>query len=201
MPPKFIFVRHGEATHNVAFHEEGNSVFTDKKYEDAPLTEKGFQQARETGKALSSLKIIDIWSSPLTRCIQTGEEIFEETSADDCFVHDNLLERLGDNHVTNNRSLKRDIQKKHPMWNVDYIPDMPQLWVETETIYACRQRMWMLVAFLADLYKDLPEDKHILIIGHAGSIEALLGKSLKNAEYVILTKEELLEDEKIEVLS
>lgn len=193
MPPKFIFVRHGEATHNVAFHEEGISVFTDKKYEDAPLTEKGLLQARETGKVLSSFNIIDIWSSPLTRCIQTGEEIFEETSVSDCYVHDNLLERLGDNHVTNNRSLKRDIHKKYPLWNVDYIPDMPQLWVETENIYACRQRMWMLIAFLEDLYKDLSEDKHILIISHAGSIEALLGKSLKNAEYVILTLKELLE--------
>ena len=201
MPPKFIFVRHGEATHNVAFHEIGGSVFTDKKYEDAPLTEQGIQQARETGKALASLDIIEIWSSPLTRCIQTGEEIFEETSVMDCYLHDNLLERLGDNHVTNNRSLKRDIHKKYPEWNVDYIPDMPQLWVETESIYACRQRMWMLVAFLADLYKDLSEDKHILIIGHAGSIEALLGKSLKNAEYVILTTKEILEYEKIEVLS
>ena len=95
MSPRFIFLRHGEAEHNVAFHKEGASVFKEEAYRDAKLTAKGIEQAIEAAKALSSLKIEAIWSSPLTRCIQTAEEVFEEVDCDELYLHDNLLERLG----------------------------------------------------------------------------------------------------------
>ena len=193
MPPKFIFVRHGEATHNVAFHEFGDSVFTNKDYEDAPLTEQGKIQARKTGEDLASLDIIDIWSSPLTRCIETGEEIFEESSAQNCYVHDNLLEQLGGGNVCNNRLSKHVLKKKFRIWNTDSIPDLPAAWINQETLYTCRQRMWMFVILLADLYKKHNEDKYVLIVSHGHAIHALTGKSLKNAEHVILTLKELMD--------
>jgi broad specificity phosphatase PhoE len=79
-PPKFIFVRHGEAQHNVDFHVKGQAAFTDPANKDAPLTAEGIQQAKATANALETIPLIlGIWSSPLTRAIQTAEEIFKET--------------------------------------------------------------------------------------------------------------------------
>ena len=193
MPPKFIFVRHGEATHNVAFHTFGDSVFTNKDYEDAPLTEQGKIQAKKTGEALAPLDIIDIWSSPLTRCIETGEEIFEETGAQNCYVHDNLLEQLGGGQLCNDRLSKPALKKKFTIWNTDSLPDLPAAWISVESKYACRQRMWMFVMLLADLYKKHNEDEHVIIVSHSNAIFALTGKTLKNAEYIILTLKELMD--------
>lgn len=191
MPPKFIFVRHGEAEHNVGFHERGEPAFFDEKYKDAPLTEKGKAQARDTGKALARLKILDIWSSPLTRCIQTSEELFEETGAQQLYLHDNLLECLGGGHICNTRKCKRELREKYPYMKMDALPDYPSMWVDRENEYALRQRMFMFVMLLADLYKDYGEDSHILVVSHANAIGCLTGKSLGNAETVTLTLQEL----------
>lgn len=193
MPPKFIFVRHGEATHNVAFNvAKDQSVFTNKEFEDAPLTAKGIQQAKEAGEALSKYSIADIWCSPLTRAIQTAEEIFEEVNCGQLYLSDTLLERLGGGHVCNYRKNKRDLKKAHSIWNTSFLPEFPPLWIERESTLAVRTRMLMLILYLAELYKNVPETSHILIVGHSDAIWCLTGKSLKNAEHIVLTLEEIL---------
>ena len=192
MPPKFIFVRHGEAEHNVAFRENHDmSVFLKEQFTDAPLTQVGIQQAKETGKKLSSLNILDIWSSPLTRCIHTADEIFEETSAQKLYLHDNLLERLGGGHVCNSRKSKTELKKTHTLWNTKYLAETPVTWIERENEYALRQRMFMLITLLTDIYKDSPDDSHIVIVGHADAIYSLIGKLLTNAQYIILSVQEI----------
>jgi broad specificity phosphatase PhoE len=193
MPPRFTFVRHAEAEHNVAFREKKDeSVFQDEQYKDAVLTAKGFEQAKETATALSSLKIIDIWCSPLTRCLQTADEIFEETSAQTIYLHDNLLERLGGGHVCNSRKSKTEIKRiEYCTYNTKYLAETPVTWIERENEYALRQRMFMLIILLADIYKDCSTDSHIVIVSHADAICSLTGKSLKNAEYTSMTYEEI----------
>ncbi len=190
-PPKFIFVRHGEAEHNVGFRERGEAAFLDPKYEDAPLTDKGKEQARATGLHLAGLNIVDIWSSPLTRCIETAEELFEETSAQEFFIHDNLVERLGGDHVCNSRKCKRELKVKYPHINMESLPDLPACWSARENEYALRQRMFMLVQLLCDIYSECHPNSHILIVSHADAIFALTGKALKNAEVCIVNPGDL----------
>lgn len=192
MPPKFIFLRHGEAEHNVAFHVEGNTVFSKLEYKDAPLTEKGIKQARDAAELLSTLTILDIWCSPLTRCMQTMEEVFEENDVNDIYLHDNLMERQGGGYVCNERKSKAEIKEKFPILKNEYIADLPAYWSTFENSYALRQRMFMLVMLLADLYKDEPETSHVLLVGHCDAIQTLIGKSLKNAEYVIMSLDEII---------
>jgi broad specificity phosphatase PhoE len=192
MPPTFIFVRHGEAKHNVAFHQKGETAFSDEENRDAPLTEKGIQQANETAKKLTNYHIIDMWSSPLTRCIQTAGEIFEECDAGDLYLHDNLLECLGGGHICNTRKSKRTIQKEHPIWITRFLPDFPPDYVDRESFDALHKRMLMMILFLAHLYKDQPAQGHIVIVSHHDAILALTKKSLSNAEFVVLTLEEIL---------
>jgi broad specificity phosphatase PhoE len=193
MPPKFLFIRHGEATHNVAFHQtKDDSVFIKPEFTDAPLTEIGIRQAQVTAQAITHHRILDIWCSPLTRAIQTAEEIFEEVNCGQLYLHDNLLELLGGGHVCNYRKDKSKLKKIYSYWNTALLPEFPPLWVEAEPTSAVRTRMLMLVLYLADLYKDAPESSHIVLVSHGNAINCLTGKTLKNAEYVILSLEEIL---------
>jgi len=191
MPPKFIFVRHGEAEHNVAYHAVGASAFEDERYRDAKLTEKGIEQAKEVGKKLSSFTILDIWSSPLTRCIQTTEEIFEETSAQTIYLHDNLLERLGGNHVCNERKPKNILEKEYKFYKLENLSETPVFWKERENQDSLYRRMLMFVLLLANLYTKYDETTYVVVVGHADAIGALTGKSLENCEHLICTLEEL----------
>lgn len=195
MPPKFIFIRHGEADHNVAFRENNRdeSVFLDEKYRDAPLTSKGIQEAKTTGIKLSERKILDIWSSPLTRCIQTAEEIFEETGAQDMYLHDSLLERLGGGHYCNERKSKQELKTKYNYINVKHLPEFGPLWIERENQTALFHRMLSFVLLLSSLYEKVPETLDICIVSHKDAIVTLTGKELQNAEPVILTLDEILE--------
>ncbi len=201
MAPSFIFVRHGEALHNVAFHNEKcEEVFTRNEFKDAPLTEKGKQQAKETGKQLFDFNIVDIWCSPLTRCIETAEEIFEEVNASHLYLHDNLLERLGGHHVCNDRKSKYEIQKKYSIWNTIFLPELPPSWVEQESTTSVHNRMVMLILYLTEIYKEMPDNSYILLVSHWGAISSLTGYSLQNAEYKILTLEEILRTFKLKAV-
>jgi broad specificity phosphatase PhoE len=194
MPPTFTFVRHGEALHNVAFHLEGPSSFKDEKNRDARLTVKGVEQAMDVAKTLSSLKVVAIWSSPLTRCLQTAEEIFEEldtVTGNTLYVHDNLLERQGNGNLMNERRSKTELKKEFSIWDMKSLPDLPPCWANHESDYTLRQRMFMLIMLLTDIYSDCNEDSHILIVGHSDAIATLTGKHLNNAEYVSLTLKDI----------
>jgi probable phosphoglycerate mutase len=190
--PKFIFVRHGEAKHNVAFHEVGEAAFSDPANKDAPLTEQGMAQARATGAALHNLKILDIWSSPLTRCIQTAEEIFEENNIQELWLHDSLLERLGGGHICNDRLSTHELKKEHPMWKREFLPELPPLWIDRENHTSLQRRMLSFILLLAHMYSDVSPDSHVVIVSHADALGALTHRPFKNAEHVILTLEEIL---------
>ncbi len=193
MAPKFIFIRHGEATHNVAFNKsKDEKVFTQEEYQDAPLTEKGIQQAKEAGEKLSELRILDIWCSPLKRTMQTALEIFEEVNCGTLYLHDNLIERLGGNHVCNYRQSKKEIQEKDCLWDTTFLPEFAPLWIKREPTTSVNSRLRMLVMYLAELYKDAPDTSHLLLVCHNDAIWCLTGKSLANAEYITLTLEEVL---------
>ena len=192
MPPTFIFVRHGEAKHNVAYHATDEKAFEDEANRDAELTDTGRKQAQETAEKLASLNIVDAWSSPLTRCIQTAEELFEGTSAQNCYVHDSLLERQCGKCICNERKSKTDIKERFQSWDTKFLPERPPHWIESENWAALHYRMRSFILLLADIYKGLPETCHILIVSHKDAIFSLLNKELQKAEFVMLTLPEIL---------
>jgi len=190
MPPKFIFIRHGEAEHNVAFHKLGDSVFKDEQYRDAPLTQNGIQQVQELAKKLQDYKIMDAWCSPLKRCRQTADELFEELTINRIYLHDCLLERQGGGYVCNERDSKQKIQEDC-FFDLSFLPDTPSHWKEREPTTVVLQRIKMLILQLADLYKEFDESYHILIVGHGDALGSLLDKLLKNAEFVVMGVDEV----------
>lgn len=191
--PKFIFVRHGEATHNVAFHKDGEKVFSDPQYKDASLTPTGIEQAIQTGKALANLRILDAWSSPLTRCIQTAQEIYEEANMQSMYLHDSLMECQGGGQACNERKRASEIKKEFSFWNTDFLPEFPPLWLERENATSLNRRMLAFILLLSELYKNASEDSHVLIVSHSIAMTYLTHKAVKNGEYIIMSLQEILE--------
>lgn len=70
-----IFMRHGQADNNV------NRVLVGRHLE-SHLTEKGRMQVKETAQLLKSMSISKIYSSPVTRAIETTQIVGEELGLD-----------------------------------------------------------------------------------------------------------------------
>jgi 2,3-bisphosphoglycerate-dependent phosphoglycerate mutase len=70
-----IFMRHGQADNNV------NRILVGRHLE-SHLTEKGKLQVKDTAKLLKNMSISKIYSSPVTRAIETTEIVGEELGLD-----------------------------------------------------------------------------------------------------------------------
>ena len=76
----FYFVRHGETYLNFYRRMQG--------WSDIQLTEKGSEDVRRSGKGLAEVKFDAVYSSDLSRTIETAGIILEENkAADDLTVH------------------------------------------------------------------------------------------------------------------
>jgi len=70
-----IFMRHGQADNNV------NRILVGRHLE-SHLTEKGKMQVKDTAQLLKSMSISKIYSSPVTRTIETTQIVGEELGLD-----------------------------------------------------------------------------------------------------------------------
>ncbi len=70
-----IFMRHGQADNNV------NRILVGRHLE-SHLTEKGKMQVKETARLLKSMSISKMYSSPVTRTIETAQIVGEELELD-----------------------------------------------------------------------------------------------------------------------
>jgi len=190
---KFIFVRHGEAEHNLAFRKTKNDlVFCDIRFRDAPLTDEGIQQSKVLAKRLAEEYPgpISIWSSPLTRCIQTAEEIFGEVNSQDAVVlHDGLLEYQNIIHICNIRMTRDFLKEKFTTCNYDYLPETCSIWRLTEPDICIRNRMRMTVQMMTEANEGI---KTFIVVSHKNSLFSLLEKALGNCEYAVKTYEDLI---------
>jgi broad specificity phosphatase PhoE len=184
MPPTFVLLRHGEAEHNVGFRERGESAYEDPAYRDSALTEKGIQQAKDARDALSHLSFLAVWSSPLSRCIQTAT--YANNGNGVMYLHDSLLERLGGGHICNERKTKAEINANYPDCTTIFLPDSPPAWSEREGRSSVFCRAFGLIEFLKYIYSDKTREDHVLVVTHHDWIEILTKESVKNCEHVFL---------------
>jgi len=89
---KIIFVRHGESTENIA-------TITGKSYDKDKivLTKLGEEQAKITGEYLYKTfgKFDKVYTSPVTRCVQTADIIINQIDYKKKLEIDNLLVEIG----------------------------------------------------------------------------------------------------------
>lgn len=77
---KFLLIRHGETNYNCTQHllnktkrsEDEIALKWDARFIDCKLNEIGVSQSESLQEALSILSITKVYSSPLTRCIETA---------------------------------------------------------------------------------------------------------------------------------
>ncbi len=186
-PLTFVFLRHGEAAHNVAQRDVGDIAYQDPQWRDAHLSGRGREQALMAGEEIAARfgsQFQAIWSSPLSRCIQTALQVEQSLHAPHRVLHDSLLECLGGGHVCNERMEKVDIVIQYPGWQSHLLPNSPQQWGSVrENEESVRARMKSLLLYLESKYAGarLP----ILVVTHHDAIEALFGVSLQNCQYYV----------------
>lgn len=100
---KIYFIRHGFAKHNELYEKIGEKAYFDNSVEDAELTEKGILQANNASINLKDIEFSEYYSSPLTRCIQTLDNLINK----DIIINldDRLMEPQGF-HISNKRKSK-----------------------------------------------------------------------------------------------
>jgi len=103
------FVRHGQASHNIAAEIYGDYAYFDPLYTDSNLTEIGIKQATDLQHFFKKNNPDLVYSSPLKRCLQTLDYALVD-HLKDIIVDDRLAERLGE-HPCNKRSHKHEIIK------------------------------------------------------------------------------------------
>ncbi|MBE9235610.1 histidine phosphatase family protein [Anabaena aphanizomenioides LEGE 00250] len=172
---RVIIVRHGQSTYNIERRIQGRT-------DASNLTEKGQDDARKTGKALSNIAFKAIYTSPLNRAKTTAEIICSE-----------LVEKFGEIQVSENL-----VEVDLPLWagmlSIDVkekFPDDYSIWKKRPhelrmmindadgtrehfpvlALYAQAQQFWQEI---------LPrhQGETILIVGHNGINRALISTAL-----------------------
>ena len=169
-------IRHGQSEFN-AVHTDGDA---DPMIFDAPLTQKGFQQAEAARAAISGLGIRLVIASPLTRAIQTALCILKGIAPIKIMAgHRELLSHSCDVGRTPGE-LHRDFpglsfdHLKEIWWyqgavNKDGIP------VEPGRIFQKR------IGDFTEELRRVPE-RPVAIVGHGNTFRELAGFDMENCE-------------------
>lgn len=147
---------------------------------DAPLTDLGFAQAKESRKRFSELRITRVITSPLTRAIQTAKTIFDEIAPIEVrHGHHELLKYSGDvgRHPDELRLDFPDLSFDHlpPRWWHGHNTDDTDIQEEPMPFFQNR-----IAHFVAKL--DEMDNEEIVIIGHGNAFQEITGFMLNNCE-------------------
>jgi broad specificity phosphatase PhoE len=128
---EFVFIRHAQATHNVAAEIRGDSAYEDPTFRDAELTDEGHLQVsrvrRERGAEFAgpsgALTPAVIYCSPLRRCRQTLVGVMPFVRDVAVRVDDRLMEPQS--HVCNHRIEKSALVAVcPPTWSLECVSEV-----------------------------------------------------------------------------
>ncbi|KAG7360347.1 fructose-2,6-bisphosphatase [Nitzschia inconspicua] len=199
-------IRHGEAVHNVLeaiaekeakldaerrnlspeetyakMEEARQSVLTDPSLRDAPLTERGRQQAREVSQKLQAVmnqgKIhppTEAMCSPLSRCLETTKIVLEN-SAINAHVRPELTERKTQFPPDTPRPLEELLRltRDDDRFIITHIDQLSKEVAAHEAMV--RESKEMLRARAGQMFDLLMEmeHRHILVVSHKGFLREL----------------------------
>lgn len=128
---EFFFIRHAQATHNVAAETRGESAYSDPTYRDAELTDEGHLQVsrvrRERGSEFigpsGGLTPAVIYCSPLRRCRQTLLGVLPFSAEAGVRIDDRLMEPQS--HICNHRIERADLVSAcPPTWSLEGVAEI-----------------------------------------------------------------------------
>lgn len=187
---ELIFIRHGESTENIAI-QKGESY----DVENIMLTQKGIKQAIATGSYLNVFDNIDkIYTSPVTRCVETSQQIMKSLKSNPQYIDDDLLIEAGEYQHKNaglsadeqNKIMKENIKltelaekiisEKNPFIRLNIMKQLDDILVEylkvrpslDETV----NRYKLFLNKMVSEYKD--GTKRVIVVCHGGTIEGMM---------------------------
>ena len=169
---KICWIRHGEATHNVAALTQGDSAYSDPAHRDASLTNEGIQQAKNTQLPW---KPTHVFSSPCLRAIQTAEIVAPHLPI---FVDWRLLEQKHAGHVCNTPKLQETLGG----WfgeRISAVRGVPPKDGETAEQVVARFQ-----SFLQEIKRDLGDKAQVLLWTHHDAVNAYKGNRRANCEWL-----------------
>lgn len=227
-----ILVRHGvtEMNEYLSRNNWGSPGFVDCGLWDTRLSRNGLALCLKINDALTNKmessdaiimayrnhieKLVEpsekllVYSSPLTRALQTSELIFKNIKVDSVSfsVQPLLTERL---YMSSDVGrLKEELRNEFPRWDLSTIADSERWWYETKKgdiykewrpagRYLCngepedvfRERMVALRRWIVDLPETL-----VVLVTHWGVIRSLTGLSFDNCEARAFHPEDLLHE-------
>jgi len=177
-----ICIRHGKAFHNVLSDKIGEKAFSLKESFDAPLVEEGILQAKELGENSKQLKKIDIvFVSPLTRTLQTAENIFEKNKIVRIVALDKMKEFPQGIEICNKRRNRIELKEKFKKVDFSLLDsDSDQMWREDryEKIEELKQRIKEFKQFIMN-----ENYNNIAIVSHNNFLKELLFQNCDDETY------------------
>lgn len=155
---KLILVRHGETEKNV------NHIIQGK--DGGKLNQNGIEQAKKVGKELKEKHKIDmVFCSPLSRCVETLENILVENPIEGPIFMSKLLEERDFGEYTGVES---------NLINWEEIDEDNKINEElgVESLNNLRKRAHL---FLEDLKLE-DENSTVLVVSHGGPLKMMVGK-------------------------
>jgi broad specificity phosphatase PhoE len=162
---KLFCIRHGEGWHNVNARIIGSNAYYDKDKQDPSLTELGINQAKELGKTWDEKKNIElIITSPLTRCIQTMNNIFENTNIPIVSV-DYLREYPASLQYSNRRKNESVLKEKYKNIFFSLVSEEDDMWNNNKK-YETNDQLQYRTEMFENFIKSRPE-KNIAVVSHS----------------------------------
>ena len=177
-----ICIRHGKAFHNVLSDKIGEKAFSLKESFDAPLVEEGILQAKELGKNSKQLKKIDIvFVSPLTRTLQTAENIFKKNKIVRIVALDKIKEFPQGIEFCNKRRNRIELKEKFKKVDFSLLDsDSDQMWRKDsyEKIEELKERIEEFKQFIIN-----ENYNNIAIVSHNNFLKELLFQNCGDETY------------------
>ncbi len=175
MTIKLVLVRHGLSSFNAKGLIQGRT-------DDSLLTEEGYAQALQAGKALSKINFDKIYSSPLVRAAETAKTIKKSFKKEHEIIFDkNLLEvELNEWSGLKIDEIKNKFPEIYPIWKND--PENLILKRSDNTTYKPIQELFdQANNFIEDITRIYlnRDDVNILVIGHNAILRCVILLLLK----------------------
>jgi broad specificity phosphatase PhoE len=176
-------VRHSQAYHNIRpenyTNEDEERI---NNMVDPVLTEDGIRMIDFSKEQIKNVEFRAIFSSPLSRCIQTSNLLINNS---EIILDDRLLELTHDNEIHNKKQLKeiiikfiRSLENKNNTFNLDFVNDDSYIFGEKNDSIIYK----ILISFFTDIQNKYPNGSNILIITHGRLLKFIYEKILKKKE-------------------
>lgn len=171
------FVRHAQASHNIAAEMYGDYAYYDPIHTDSNLTEMGVKQSVDLQYFFKKNNPDIVYSSSLRRCLQTLDNALIDYKSR-IHVDDRLAERLGE-HPCNKRTHKNNLRSHiHRELNIDNVINdfnwLPKRETDEQMIDRCKKWYFDMIEYV----KQNDHIERVAIFSHYDFLITVLSKGL-----------------------